>query len=256
MTGHDTPKRVYIGCAGWSLTRSATPVPEQQGTQLERYASNFRAVEINSSFHRSHRRATYERWAESVPESFRFSVKAPKTITHEKRLVDIDEPLHRFVEEAMGLGKKLGCLLVQLPPSLEYDADLVGKFFDSLRSVYQGPVVIEPRHKTWFVPEANRLLQRIDVTRVAADPAVVPAAAEPGGAPGKVYFRLHGSPQVYYSSYTGAYLDGLAFRLRAYARAGASVWCIFDNTIRGYATSNAQHLMRKIVLEEAAVAER
>jgi hypothetical protein len=74
MTGHDTPKRVYIGCAGWSLTRSATPVPEQQGTQLERYASNFRAVEINSSFHRSHRRATYERWAESVPESFRFSV--------------------------------------------------------------------------------------------------------------------------------------------------------------------------------------
>jgi uncharacterized protein YecE (DUF72 family) len=117
-------------------------------------------------------------------------------------------------------------------------------------------VVIEPRHKTWFAPAPNRMLQNLGITRVAADPAVVPAAAEPGGNPGKVYFRLHGSPQVYYSSYTAAYLDGLAFRLRMYARAGASVWCIFDNTIRGFATSNALHLMRKIVLEEAAFATR
>ncbi len=256
MTGHDAPKRVYIGCAGWSLSRSDVPEIAEEGTQLERYSSVFRSVEINSSFHRSHRRMTYERWAESVPESFRFSVKAPKTITHEKRLTGTDELLQKFFDEALGLGQKLGCVLIQLPPSLEYEKDLVENFFGVLRTMYEGVVVIEPRHRTWFAPEPNRHLQKIGVTRVAADPAVVPSAGEPGGAPGKVYFRLHGSPQVYYSSYTVSYLDALAFRLRAYARAGASVWCIFDNTIKGAAASNALHLTRKIVLEEAALAER
>ena len=256
MTGHDTPKRIYIGCAGWNLTRADVPEAAADGTQLERYASVFRAVEINSSFHRPHRRATYERWAATVPASFRFSVKLPKTITHERRLVDVADLTERFLGEALGLGNNLGCLLVQLPPSLEYDADVAGRFFEVLRAGYDGTVVIEPRHKTWFAPAPNRLLQGLGITRVAADPAVIPAAAEPGGNPGKVYFRLHGSPQVYYSSYTAAYLDGLAFRLRMYARAGASVWCIFDNTIRGFATSNALHLMRKIVLEEAAFASR
>jgi uncharacterized protein YecE (DUF72 family) len=256
MTGHDAPKRIYIGCAGWSLARSEVPEGAGEGTQLERYSRLFRAVEIISSFHRSHRRATYERWAESVPETFRFSVKAPKTITHQKRLVDSGELLKKFIDEASGLGGKLGALLVQLPPSLEYQHDVVDGFFGLLRTMYDGVAVVEPRHKTWFVPDANRHLQKIGITRVAADPAVVPSAAEPGGAPGKVYFRLHGSPQVYSSSYTAAYLDALAFRLRAYARAGAAVWCIFDNTIKGASTTNALHLTRKIVLEAAALAER
>ena len=255
MTGHDTPRRVYIGCAGWSFVRSA-PTPSADGTQLQKYASLFRAVEINSSFHRSHRRATYERWAASVPESFRFSVKMPKAITHANRLAESTELVDRFLHEALGLGAKLGCVLVQLPPSLEFDSSTVEKFVETVRAKYEGPLVIEPRHATWFAPPANRMLQRLSVTRAAADPAVVPVAAEPGGDPGKVYFRLHGSPQVYYSSYTHSYLDALAFRLRAYARAGARVWCIFDNTIQGAATSNALHVARKIVLEETALTAR
>jgi uncharacterized protein YecE (DUF72 family) len=255
MNGHRTPERIYIGCAGWNLAQKSSDDAAER-SQLERYASLFRSVEINTSFHRAHRRATYERWSASVPSTFRFSVKIPKAITHEKRLVDCDELLQRFLGESSGLGEKLGALLVQLPPSLEFDQGVVEGFLECLRSQYDGTVVIEPRNKTWFKPDSNRTLQRLAITRVAADPAIVPPAAEPGGYPGKVYFRLHGSPQVHYSSYTSSFLDGLAFRLRAYARAGASVWCIFDNTIRGSSTSNAQHLMRKIVLEEAAFAAR
>ncbi len=255
MSGHRTPERIYIGCAGWNLARTHAD-DSAEGTQLERYALLFRAVEINTSFHRSHRRATYERWAASVPSSFRFSVKVPKTITHEKRLDDCDQPVQKFLGEALGLGEKLGALLVQLPPSLEFEPVVVERFLEGLRSRYDGTIVIEPRHKTWFMPDSNRMLQRLAITRVAADPAIVPSAAEPGGHPGKVYFRLHGSPQVHYSSYTGSFLHGLAFRLRAYARAEAGVWCIFDNTIRGSSTANAQHLMRKIALEEAAFAAR
>jgi uncharacterized protein YecE (DUF72 family) len=247
---------VYIGCAGWNFVRASAPTTAADGTQLQKYAALFRSVEINSSFHRSHRRATYERWAASVPEEFRFSVKMPKEITHANRLADSTELVDRFLHEAHGLGPKLGCVLVQLPPSLEFSSALVERFVESVRSRYDGPLVLEPRHATWFAHDANRMLQRLGVTRVAADPAVVPAAGEPGGDPGKVYFRLHGSPQLYYSSYTHSFLDALAFRLRAYAKAGARVWCIFDNTIQGAATSNALHLLRKIVLEEAALTAR
>lgn len=250
MTGHDTPRRVYVGCAGWSLARAALPDFPSDGSHLARYSAVFRGVEVNSSFHRAHRTSTYARWAASVPDSFRFSVKAPKAITHQKRLVGAEDLLAKFLGEAGGLGEKLGCILVQLPPSLEFDPATTETFFSAMRGAYAGHVVVEPRHRSWFGGEANKLLRTLSVSRVAADPALVMAASEPGGAPALVYFRLHGSPQLYYSSYTKSYLDGLAFRLRAYARSGASIWCVFDNTIRGHATENALYLTRKIVLEE------
>ncbi|MEO8193735.1 MAG: DUF72 domain-containing protein [Gemmatimonadales bacterium] len=255
-SGYNTKHKLYIGCAGWSLSRSTVADLPAEGTQLQKYASIFRTVEINSSFHRSHRRATYERWAASVPDSFRFSVKIPKVITHEKGLAETGAPLDNFLGEVSGLGNKLGALLVQLPPSLEFEVESARAFFEGLRGRHDGDVFIEPRHKTWFTPVASKLMHDLRLGRVAADPAVVSAAAEPGGVEGKVYFRLHGSPQIYFSSYTSSYLDGLAFRLRAHARAGDSVWCIFDNTIRGAAAGNALSVARKVMLGERATAIR
>jgi len=254
--GYTTQRRLYIGCAGWSLSRSAVPDTGVEGSQLTKYASVFRAVEINSSFHRPHRAATYERWAASVPINFRFSVKCPKAITHEKRLVDCADLTAKFLDEISGLGEKLGAVLVQLPPSLELEVDHARVFFEWMRARYTGDLFVEPRHRTWFSPAATKLMYDLRIGRVAADPAVVPAAAEPGGMTGHVYFRLHGSPQIYFSSYTTSYLDGLAFRLRMHARAGDTVWCIFDNTIRGAAASNALCVARKIELGERAASAR
>jgi uncharacterized protein YecE (DUF72 family) len=142
---------------------------------------------------------------------------------------------------------------VQLPPSAEFEADVATRFFESLRARHSGDVFVEPRHKTWFGSVAAKMLVDQKIGRVAADPAPVPSAAEPGGNAGKVYFRLHGSPQVYYSSYTTSYLDALAFRLRAHARSGDLVWCMFDNTIRGAATANALYLAREIAIEAKGV---
>ncbi|HYW08000.1 MAG TPA: DUF72 domain-containing protein, partial [Longimicrobium sp.] len=110
----------WIGCAGWSLPRVEQERFPAEGTHLERYAGRFPAVEINSSFYRPHRPATYARWGESVPPSFRFSVKVPKAITHTLRLRAAAEPLAAFLAEAGALEEKLGCLLVQLPPSLHF----------------------------------------------------------------------------------------------------------------------------------------
>jgi hypothetical protein len=122
-------------------------------------------------------------------------------ITHLRRLADVDEPLERFLAEAGALGEKLGPLLVQLPPGFAFDERRVAAFLERLRGRTQGDVACEPRHRSWFTAEAERLLSEFRIARVAADPAVVPAAAEPGGWPGLAYHRLHGSPRMYHSPY-------------------------------------------------------
>jgi len=127
---------------------------------------------------------------------------------------------------------------VQLPPSLPFDAEVAGAFLASLRRRYEGAVACEPRHASWFTPEVSKRLIGVGVARVAADPPVVPQAAEPGAWGGLVYYRLHGSPKVYDSAYPAEYLEALAVTLRETAHA-APTWCIFDNTAQGAATPNA-----------------
>jgi uncharacterized protein YecE (DUF72 family) len=199
----------------------------------------FNAVEINSCFYRPHRFATYERWAASVPEDFRFAVKLPKVITHEARLVGFVPMLERFLSETSGLGPKLGPILVQLPPSFAFDAAVAATFFSELRNRYHGDVVFEPRHESWFSGDAEAMLVEHKVARVAADPARVPAAALPGGYGGIVYIRLHGSPRIYYSAYPAEWLEPTSRTIAEKASQGISTWCIFDNTALGAATTDA-----------------
>lgn len=235
---------IRIACAGWSLPRECWPRFSEAGTHLERYAGRFMAAEINSSFYRPHLPATYARWAGTVPAGFRFSVKLPKTITHEQRLRDCGGLLEDFLAQAAGLGSKLGCLLVQLPPSLAFDATSAKPFFRALRQQHAGQVALEPRHASWFTPEADAVLNEFCLARVLADPVRHAPGGAPGGWPGLVYLRLHGSPRMYYSSYDEATLRALALKLRESADGGAEVWCIFDNTASGAAVSNALELER------------
>jgi uncharacterized protein YecE (DUF72 family) len=238
--------RVFIGCAGWSLPLAVQPAFPAEGTHLQRYAARFPAVEINTTFYRPHRPSTYGKWRESVPADFRFCVKVPKAITHQAKLRDADEALAAFLAQAGALGPSLACLLVQLPPSFAFDPDVAGPFFAFLRSATPLAAVCEPRHATWFTDEADALLAEHRVARVAADPARVPAAGEPGGWSGLAYYRLHGSPRVYYSSYDDAYLDALADRIRGAVAAGRDAWCIFDNTASGAAAQNALDLQARL----------
>jgi uncharacterized protein YecE (DUF72 family) len=241
---------IRIGTAGWSLPKEQRDACPAEGTMLTRYATLFDAAEINSSFYRPHRPTTYARWAASVPESFRFAVKLPKEITHTRRLVDPAEPLAAFLAEIAALGDRLGPVLMQLPPSLAFESGLVRDFLDGLRERYEGPAVCEPRHASWFTDEADALLTEYRVARVAADPARAPAASEPGGWNGLAYYRLHGSPRIYYSAYAPDVLAGIAARLAAHAEAGVPAWCIFDNTVLGAATRDA--LTIQAALRDAA----
>ena len=230
---------LFIGTAGWSLDRRYASHFPEIGSHLHRYSRSLNAAEINSSFHRPHRPSTYERWAASVPEDFRFSVKLPKTITHERRLVGCEDLIDTFVAATAGLGPRLGCLLVQLAPRLAFDGEIVRSFFGALRQRTIVPIACEPRHASWFEEAADRTLEELHVARVAADPLRAEGADEPGGWRGLVYHRLHGSPRMYYSEYSAEALAELAARLAKNARSSVPAWCMFDNTMGAAAIGNA-----------------
>ena len=137
---------------------------------------------------------------------------------------------------------------MQLPPSLSFDASVVTPFLEAMRNVYEGPLVCEPRHATWFSPQVASLLGEYGIARVAADPPPVPAAAAPAGWPRVVYFRLHGSPRKYWSRYDKDYIATLAVTVRSIPTA-AEVWCVFDNTASGAAIENAWELREHVTRE-------
>lgn len=234
--------RIFLGCAGWSVTAAEQHRFPREGSHLERYARILPAVEINSSFYRPHRAATYARWRDSVPENFRFSVKLPRGITHERRLRGIENDLQFFLDAVHRLEQKLGCLLVQLPPGLRFDDAVARAFFERLRASTESDVACEARHASWFTDEAASMLAASAVARVIADPAIVADPAPPQYED-CMYVRLHGSPVIYHSDYSAEYLDRLTRELIRYRQAGRRVWCVFDNTARGAAMSNALRVL-------------
>ena len=235
-----------VGTAGWSIASAQAAAFGEGESALARYATLFAGAEINSSFHRPHRAATWARWAASVPDDFRFAVKVPKAITHELRLAGCADPVARFLDEAGGLGPKLAVLLVQLPPKLGFEASLAEDFLTDLAGRTNASLACEPRHASWFDAPADGLLNRLHVARVAADPAIVPAAALPGGRRGLAYWRLHGSPRIYRSAYGPDRLDAYARLIRAELEAGHEAWCMFDNTASSAATGDALALAARL----------
>ena len=235
-----------IGTAGWQVTAGAQAAFAREGTHLQRYAARMNAAEINTSFYRPHAEATYAKWREQTPPGFRFSVKLPRAITHRARLADAGGSLQVFLQPLAGLGDRLGCLLVQLPPSLACDAARAGRFLTTLRALFEGAVALEPRHASWFTPQADALLVHHRIARVLADPVLHAGGEAPGGWPGLIYLRLHGAPRVYYSAYDPAWLPRLAARIAAARGQTQALWCIFDNTAAGHALGDALALEKML----------
>jgi uncharacterized protein YecE (DUF72 family) len=251
VSGRAAPApRVRIGCAGWSVPSRHGALFGEGDSHLARYATRFDIAEINSTFYRPHHARTFERWAAAVPARFRFSAKVPKAITHDARLQGTGDALTAFFDSLAGLGPKLGGVLVQLPPSLAFDARVAGRFFAMLRRRSATRVACEPRHASWFTPAAEAALQRHAIARAAADPARLPEAAHPGGAGVAArwsYWRWHGSPRIYYSRYDDEALEALAQALVRKGSPRAPAWCIFDNTAHGHAMDDAARLQERLV---------
>ncbi len=227
-----------IATAAWSIPRNVADQFAREGSGLSRYASVFDGVEINSTFYRRHKTSTFARWAASVPDGFRFSVKIPKEITHIRAMKDIAQPLERFLADIAPLADRRGPLLCQLPPSLAFDATVLDSALEAIRNIDNGQIVIEARHKSWALPEALDLLKTYAIDRVLADPSQV-WPAESFDAPPR-YVRLHGKPRIYYSKYSEN-------EIRSYSELMApDGWCVFDNTASGAAIENAITMLASI----------
>jgi uncharacterized protein YecE (DUF72 family) len=237
--------QLRIGTAGWSIPRESAAQFPAPGSHLERYSRVLNAVEINSTFYRMHGPGTFERWAETTPADFRFALKLSKMITHERKLKACATELKKFFAGIKPLGKKIGPILVQLPPSLEFQPKTAAAFFDQFREKHGGHAVCEPRNASWFDAPADAFLKKYKIARVAADPALNAEAAVPGGWDKLVYYRLHGSPRRYYSSYSETYLKKLVADIVSHNKS-SEIWCIFDNTAGNAACANALRLRELI----------
>lgn len=244
MPQSESTGRLLVGCAGWSLPKTCAAAFPAEGSQLERYAAVFPTVEINSSFYKPHKPETYARWAASVPDGFRFAVKVPRAMTHDARLVEVDEGLDRFQREAGMLGDKLGCLLVQLPPRFGFTDTAAHAFFIALRERFGCSIAFEARHASWFSEPASALLRECGVIRVIADPAAGQPGLHEPTSDEEVYVRLHGTPRIYYSRYPREEIAHWRAQFDALVAQGRKVWCIFDNTAEGAAVPNALELIR------------
>jgi uncharacterized protein YecE (DUF72 family) len=210
----------YIGTAGWSVPNSMRELFPQTGSHLQRYSSVFNAVEVNTSFYKDHLPKTYERWAQTVPEDFRFSVKLSKYFTHERCLNVSEADLILVLDSIFHLGDKLGALLVQLPPSLTLEA------------------------KT--APEGLQMMKRYHLSKVFADPAPCPLPDQEALSSSPSYYRLHGSPEIYRSAYDLPFVSSISEEIKSHP--GSAAWCIFDNTTFGWSHENAYQL-QEILME-------
>lgn len=234
---------LFTGTAGWAIPQQLRSTFPDDGHQLQRYAQKLNCVEINSSFYREHKYETYQKWASFVPADFRYAVKLSGYFTHEHFLQETGSYLKVVIHGISGLKEKWGVLLVQLPPSLEFELPTVDRFLSDLRKEYGGPIVWEPHHISWTQERALYLLEDYCVNKVLADP-------EPCRIPKTNrrrlenirYFRLHGTPQMYKSRYSIPLLQRLSNSILYPADPAQQTWCIFDNTTYGFATENALEL--------------
>lgn len=232
---------MFIGTAGWNIPKTSAEKFPSDGSHLQRYSRILNAAEINSSFYREHLAKSYLRWASEVPEEFKFSVKLAKSLMHDCDLKPKAKDLYASLDNILHLGGKLGVILIQLPGSMEFNLKTAERFYGLLRKKYRGPLALEARNTSWINRDSQELMLDYEISKVAADPERCP------GGPiklmkcgGITYYRLHGSPIIYRSSYSKSYLKKLAKDLYGLE----NVWCIFDNTTFGVATENALDLIR------------
>lgn len=264
-----------VGISGWVYRpwRGVFyPSGLRQADELAYAAARVTSIEVNGSFYALQRPASWHRWRDATPDGFVFAVKGPRFITHVKRLGDVAAPLANFLASGvLELGAKLGPILWQLPPTLQFDAALLDAFLGRLPStradaaalaaghdermsgraafsvVHDGPLrhAVEVRHPSFEADDWIALLERHGVASVTADtagryPRLDRATAD------FAYARLHGEEELYASGYDDASLDRWASWAQAHLDAGRDAYLYFDNDIKVRAPFDAMGLIARL----------
>ena len=237
----------YIGTSGWHYTHWKGvfyPQHLHKSNWLKFYTTQFSTVELNNSFYRLPSIEAFQKWRETTPEGFIFTVKVSRYITHIKRLKTVDEPVKKFIEHAVYLNGKLGPLLYQLPPNMKFDRALLDDFLSTLPEHYNH--VIEFRHGSWFNDTVFDLLRSYGAGICIYD---MPGFTCPIIATNNTgYIRFHGKGALYSSCYSMEELSAWVKGIEEISEGLADVFIYFNNDAEGYAVRNAIEI--KKMLEE------
>lgn len=242
---HSLPNQTvfWVGTSGWTYDHwkgGFYPEGLPKSRWFEYYSSRFPAVEVNATFYRTFKDQTYLNWRRRAPQGFGYVLKAPKSITHRKYLMDAEEEIKSFSRSCALLGDRLEMILLQVAPGTPYDLERLQK---ALLAFHEpGKVAVEFRHSRWFTPETESLLQRLGATFCNADSPRQKLTKILTSK--RAYLRLHGRKRWYSHNYTGEELQEIADAARELAGRGAErVYIFFNNDFEGYAPANALALL-------------
>ncbi len=267
---------VRIGISGWTYAPwrgDFYPTGLAHRRELAYASERLSSIEINGTFYAMQKPSSFAKWHDETPDDFVFSIKGGRYVTHVKRLVGVESALANFFATGvLGLGKKLGPILWQLPPNLQFDADKLAAFFallprttseavalagrrdeklpeDRVSLVVAGerPIrhALEVRHPSFDTPEAIQVLRQHDIAFVVADSAGrYPFVDTPTS--DFMYVQLHGAEELYASGYDDTSLDAWAARVAAWTTSKLDVFVYFDNDVKGYAPHDAMRLISRI----------
>jgi uncharacterized protein YecE (DUF72 family) len=238
-------KRLHIGTSGWSYRHwsgNFYPKELRPDKYLEYYITKFSCVELNSCFYRLPLEGTVTGWKDRTPETFRWCTKLNRIITHDLKLVNVEDPLENYFNAFEGMKNRLGPVLVQLPPGITFSKSLICGFLDILKEFYnQYRFAIEVRHSSWINDDFFDLLLHYGIGFVIADsgdryPYYEKVTTD------FVYLRFHGRETLYASDYNETDLQFYATKMTNWLNDNKEVWAFFNNDYFGFAIKNALRL--------------
>jgi uncharacterized protein YecE (DUF72 family) len=238
--------KAYIGTSGWNYKswRDSFYGDTPQKQWLRFCAERFTSIEVNGTFYRLQKKSTFKKWRDQIPDGFSFAIKGHRYVTHNKKLLDAEQPVIRCRESASPLGKRLAAVVWQLPAFLKKDIERLEKFVKILRGWKSTRHAIEFRHKSWFDDNVAESLKRYRVAVCMSDAPDWPMWDQV--TTDLVYIRLHGHTRKYASSYSKPALKKWATRIRRWLKENCDVHVYFDNDAEGAAPRNALTLLEML----------
>lgn len=234
-------KRWWIGCSGFfykGWKEKFYPPKLAQRRWFEYYCQFFNTVELNVTFYRFPKIEALRGWYERSPADFRFTVKAPRLITHYKRFHNARRETDDFYQVVReGLQEKLGTVLFQLHPGIVYTEDNLQRILDTLDLTFAN--VLEFRHESWWNDSVVKMLRAHHVTFCSISYPGLPDAVLKSSE--VMYYRFHGVPKLYLSSYSDEALANVAASIQR-VRGVSDVYAYFNNDIEVAAIFNAKKL--------------
>jgi uncharacterized protein YecE (DUF72 family) len=235
---------ILIGTSGWTYEDwkgRFYPDGLARKRWFDYYTGIFSTVEINATFYRLFKDQIYLNWRSRSPEKFKFVLKVPRLITHQKYLQDTAEDIHQFWNSASLLGDKLGLVLLQISPDMPYDLSRLRQAIEAFGNPRQ--VAVEFRRENWYNAEVRALLQELGAVFCDAES---PRFQLNGWVTSTTaYLRLHGRQSWYAYNYPDEELSELAVQARQMQANGAErVYIFFNNDYEAYAPANALSLIK------------